>query len=1040
MSSTPQGRTPAARHLARSALRVTLLATLVSQAYAQQAAAPAQQLDTVVVTGIRASLLSSATDKKNAIEFVDTINAEDMGKFPDQNIAEAISRIPGLTVSREISGEGLQVQIRGLGTSFTRILMNGAPIASASTGRTDAQSANREVDMDFLPGELFNKVTVSKSPTASMLEGGAAGIVDMRSVRPFDKRGFRSAFQVVGTKNAPAKSWGSRGSAIVSNTWDNKFGALVGLSWANNKVNTSGFETIGWTNAGLSATQSASATRNSTGGGNWTIPGTVPANAGSGLVTGEAINEAFLLAKNPGASITQIDNGLIPRLGRRMASEGTRDRLNAVVSLEARPNDDLELYLDVMAGKKKNKIERSDMNWVGRFGAMVPLNLQFDRSDCGSGCVVTKGTFTNAQWFLEYRPYTETTIFQSFNPGLVYQISDNLKVDAQINSTRSDFHRESPTVLLITPGSSGVTVEYDNTTGTPVINTNISLNDPTKFQWNGGRLNMQDEKRWVRTEGGRFNFTYGDKNFMVKAGAAYDDVSRRITSLNGDAYWENLACRRGLNVFLPAPNTTNGAGSGCNGTGTAGAAAASYPGYGAGLTAGASPASLQFQGPLIPNGSVQNYLHADPRGFIGLDWDKFRVDSGYDKAYGNTQVSTGSTNTGTNPGYIQEKVTSFYVETAGRTRLFDNRFAYNLGLRHARTEQTFGTLISTADPRNAQLNLGDGGRFPNLITEELTPTSYSNNLPSGTLAYNLRDDVLLRLSGSKTMTRPNPQDLRRTQLQFSDPSAAQATLTNSDLKPYISKNWDLGLEWYTGREGYLAAAFFKKDITAFTSTQNTTYKFGELAQWNWTYAQLTQQQRDAIAVRSGLAAGLTSLSAAQTAAVNAQDVLVSQQVNSDALLKVNGMELSWVQPLTFLPVQGFGFTANYTKVKQRATNNSGFIALGVPPHTYNLTAYYDAKGISFRVAQTFTKGSQGSTPGQNGIGAAAIFGTDYKQVDVSSRVDLSRFLGWTTDVSMSLDVNNVTKSIQRAYFQFENAPFTIYDPGRTYAVGLRVKY
>ena len=215
MSSTPLGRPQAARHLARKALRVTLLATFVSQAYAQQAAAPAQQLDTVVVTGIRASLLSSATDKKNAIEFVDTINAEDMGKFPDQNIAEAISRIPGLTVSREISGEGLQVQIRGLGTSFTRILMNGAPIASASTGRTDAQSANREVDMDFLPGELFNKVTVSKSPTASMLEGGAAGIVDMRSVRPFDKRGFRSAFQVVGTKNAPAKSWGSRGSATA---------------------------------------------------------------------------------------------------------------------------------------------------------------------------------------------------------------------------------------------------------------------------------------------------------------------------------------------------------------------------------------------------------------------------------------------------------------------------------------------------------------------------------------------------------------------------------------------------------------------------------------------------------------------------------------------------------------------------------------------------------------------------------------------------------------------------------------------------------
>jgi TonB-dependent receptor len=143
------------------------------------------------VTGIRASLESSANAKRNAVGFIDSISAEDMGKFPDSNIAESISRIPGVTLTREITGEGLQIQIRGLGTNFTRVLLNGAPVASASTGRVDSGSANREVDMDFLPGELFSRVTVVKSPTASMLEGGAAGIVDMRSARPFDRKGLR---------------------------------------------------------------------------------------------------------------------------------------------------------------------------------------------------------------------------------------------------------------------------------------------------------------------------------------------------------------------------------------------------------------------------------------------------------------------------------------------------------------------------------------------------------------------------------------------------------------------------------------------------------------------------------------------------------------------------------------------------------------------------------------------------------------------------------------------------------------------------------
>ena len=181
-----------------------------------------------------------------------------------------------------------------------------------------------------------------------------------------------------------------------------------------------------------------------------------------------------------------------------------------------------------------------------------------------------------------------------------------------------------------------------------------------------------------------------------------------------------------------------------------------------------------------------------------------------------------------------------------------------------------------------------------------------------------------------------------------------------DLKPYLSKNWDLGLEWYTGREGYLAAAFFKKDITAFTSTQNITYKFGDLAQWNWTYAQLTQQQRDAIAVRSGLG-GLTSLNAAQTAAVNAQDVLVSQQVNSDALAQGerHGAVLG---PAADLPAGAGALASPPTTPGQAARHQQQRLSrAGACLRTYNLTAYYDAKGHLLPAWPRPHQGSQGST-------------------------------------------------------------------------------
>ena len=1039
---------PKRRAHAHLALGTTLLAGLIAQAYAQTPAQPQEQqkLDTVVVTGIRASLETSANLKRNAVGFIDAISAEDMGKFPDSNIAESISRIPGVTLTREITGEGLQIQIRGLGTNFTRILLNGAPVASASTGRVDSGSANREVDMDFLPGELFSSVTVVKSPTASMLEGGAAGIVDMRSARPFDRKGFRTAVTVTGTKGQEAEKWGNRGSALVSNTWDNKFGVLAGVAWSSNKVKTTGFETIGWTNANLQPTQSSSTTRNSTGGGNWTIPGTVPANAGNGLVTGDAINEAFLLAKNPGLSITQIDNAIIPRLGRAMVAEGDRNRLNGILSLEVRPNSSVQFFLDTIYGHKKNEFERSDINWVGRNGSSIPLNLQVDRTDCATGCVATKGTFANSQYFLEYRPYTEETKFHSVNPGLKLKITDAISLDVQANMTRSNFHRQSPTVIVSTLLGSGLTTEYDNTGGgAPMLRavngsaTNI-LNTPGAFGWNSGsRVNVQEEKREVRTSGMRAAIDIDADLFEVKVGAAYDNVSRRISSLNNDSYWANVVCGRNLNVFLRAPNTTNK--NGCNGTGVAGPAAADYPGYGTGFTAGASPSQLQYLGSAIPSSAVPGYLAANSRGYVALDWGRFAKNANHAAAHDTAVPGIGNTNTGVTPGFFQEKVTSIFTEINGETTVFGNNLRYNAGVRYATTDQTFASLSAPADPRNAAL--ADGGRYPTPVVESLTTTTYNNFLPSASVAYNIRPNLLARGSMSKSITRADPTALRAFTASFSDPSAQNGTLTNPDLKPYESKNTDLGLEWYTGREGYVAVAWFKKSITGFTATRTRPEPFSYLNQFgiNWT-SGLTRDQRTNLYKSAGVQnppADLDALpSPSDLAAINALPITLSQVQNTADALNIKGLELTAQQPLDIISpyLKGFGVSANYTRVKQSGAN----VAIGVPPHTYNLAAYYEGRFGGFRVTKTFTKGTQVSGTGQNGITAAAFYGLDYAQVDLTSRLNIGEVIGWKQDLQATFDIFNVTRATQRTNFQFTNAPYTIYSPGRTYQVGLRASF
>ena len=159
-------------------------------AAAQPADAPAAGDEDIVVTGIRASLRNAANAKRDNVGFSESVFADDIGDFPDTNLAESFNRVPGITITRETTGEGLNIAIRGLGTNFTRILLNGAPVAIASTGRTDSQNTNREVDLDLFPSELFTQLTVSKSPLASMIEGGAAGTVNMRTARPFDNPGL----------------------------------------------------------------------------------------------------------------------------------------------------------------------------------------------------------------------------------------------------------------------------------------------------------------------------------------------------------------------------------------------------------------------------------------------------------------------------------------------------------------------------------------------------------------------------------------------------------------------------------------------------------------------------------------------------------------------------------------------------------------------------------------------------------------------------------------------------------------------------------
>ncbi|MBC8028182.1 MAG: TonB-dependent receptor, partial [Steroidobacteraceae bacterium] len=666
---------------------------------------------------------------------------------------------------------------------------------------------------------------------------------------------------------------------------------------------------------------------------------------------------------------------------------------------------------------------------------VIPQNMQVDRDDCATGCVVTSATYLNSMFLLEYRPYFEDLEFWGTNPGMEWQITDRVKFDLQANYTQSNFHREDPTVLVV---SDPATVTYTNDGEIPTIESSIDINNPASFKWlttnrgggnEVGRTDMVDEKRKTETLGGRFAFTLGDEKLNFKIGGAWDEVSRDIRPLANSQQWQNATCGGNPSVLLPGPNTQPA----CRGE-TAGEITAGVNGYplwaglGTGFSQGLGPRT--YGGSLIPNASVQNYLRPTRYGFVSVDWPAFAAASNYDAIH--DQIGeAGATPTTANWASIMEQTSAVFAQISGDSEVGDHRLRYNVGLRFVETDQEVTSRITGPDTRNPApaTAADDGSRYPDAVTIAVRNSKYTNALPSANLAWNLTEKAVVRAGLSRTMTRPNPGSLR-SGISIPNADVSSASLGNPDLTPYISDNLDLGFEYYTGNEGYFGVAAFRKNLEGFTRTRQTFVPFSALSQYGVTFASLGAGQQQALISRSP---------SDPLAAI----VRLDETVNASGKLRINGFEFNWVQPLDVIGVPGLGYTVNYTFIDQAGSGAAPAIALGVPPETYNATIYYEDHGVSARVSVTKAQGSQNSGPNSNqqGVTGAELFGVDYKQVDFSSSFDFAEIFGWSDYVpQLTLDVINLTGETRRSYSQFTNAVFTEFESGRTYMVGLRGRF
>ncbi len=187
----------------------------------------AEQIEEIVVVGIKASVKQALDIKREAASFVDAISSEDVGKLPDQNVAEALQRVPGVAIERS-RGEGNFVSIRGLGPQFTRATLNGRTIATSETGR--------QFNFDVLAAEAVDGIDVHKSPTASLEEGGIGGTVDIKTVRPLDI-GSKAAFSASGYYNDLSEEATPRVSGLYSWTSDDDtFGVMVSGAFSERDI------------------------------------------------------------------------------------------------------------------------------------------------------------------------------------------------------------------------------------------------------------------------------------------------------------------------------------------------------------------------------------------------------------------------------------------------------------------------------------------------------------------------------------------------------------------------------------------------------------------------------------------------------------------------------------------------------------------------------------------------------------------------------------------------------------------------------------
>jgi iron complex outermembrane receptor protein len=381
---------------------------------AAQTAAEEEPVEEIVVSGFRTSLEKALEIKRESSGVVDSIVAEDIAKFPDNNLAEAIQRVPGVSIARN-AGEGKSISVRGLSEEFTRVRINGVEAQATTAATAGGVNRGRGFDFNVFASELFSRIDVRKTASAEIEEGSLGATVDLHTGRPFDFSGFTVAGSVKGSFNDLSKDWDPRAALLVSDRFaGDTLGVLFSAAYSERGIVQMGGST--------SQFQQGNAD------GGWCDPVARPA-----LCAGTSIPD-YDLASQPTTRYARF-------LTYQNYDMQTK-RLGLTGALQWRPSNDTEVALDALYSRFDGRRDSRQISSIGfsRNASnggkpeIVVRDIEVDRNG-----TVVYGLFDNVD--LRSENYLEEfrTDFLQLTLNLSHRFSDRFSVTGLVGYTSNKF-------------------------------------------------------------------------------------------------------------------------------------------------------------------------------------------------------------------------------------------------------------------------------------------------------------------------------------------------------------------------------------------------------------------------------------------------------------------------------------------------------------------------------------------------------------------------------------------------------------------------